>query len=128
MAVRIDDRRRTVAVGLVRRWAVAAGAGGDGALVDLVDVGHGEVQRGGGATERGRADRIEVGILVGQVHAGAADAQLGVPHPAVVADIALDLGSAEGGDVPLDRLAGGRGADVRDDRGGDRGVGLAGRG
>ena len=110
------------AVRLVLRWSLPVRAVRQRAVPDVVDVGHLHVDLHRRPADGGRADGAEVGVLVRQHQLGAADLELTVPDPAVVADVAHRLASVEHGGVPVDRTDGVIDGDVRMERSG-RGAG-----
>jgi hypothetical protein len=118
VAERVDDGAVPGAVRLVLRVARRGRAGGDGTGEDGIDIGHGEVQEHGRATEGlGRAD-VVLRVLVGQHHPGGADGDLGVADAAVVADDAQLLDGAERLGVPVEGADGARDREVGDEDGG----------
>jgi hypothetical protein len=106
MAERVDDRRVAVAMPLVRGRPHGLCARVDRALVRVVDVDDLEVHRHRRATPRQRTDEIELGILVGEHQARAADDELGVADAPVVSHVAIDLDRAEHIAVPVDGFCG----------------------
>ncbi len=126
MAERVHDRGVAGAVVLVRLPLNlgAAVAGPFQRRVGITDVQH-QAHR-----SRLRAGRFqpELGVLVGEVEHAVADCQFGVPDAAVIHFIRFsDHRSAEGVDVPGDRLTRVRDRQVRQ-RGGPRGSGCNGLG
>src|ERR1700730_937052 len=107
VAERVLDAADAVAVKLIRYRPAPLCPGRDGALdrsIDIVDV---KMDRDRRAADRLRAERLDVGVLVGQHDAGAAYADLGVMDLAAGVVHAHHLGGAERPFVKGDRIAGG---------------------